>query len=132
VQIYPTLDTGPKPNEKTADKTVNEVARLHNNFARKIRKSYENFATAFNGQVSFGNGTNRDNIDGVWIAAGTPGTANTPFTLTHNLGRIPVGVDVKMKSAACDVYWSAITPPTITQITLLATVAGVNLNLFIH
>lgn len=45
-----------------------------------------------------------DNIDGVLIKVPNSGTANTEFTIVHNLGRIPVGFDVKRINSASTVF----------------------------
>ncbi len=91
---------------------------------------WERMARAVNGRMSFGDGTSSDNIDGVWATPVTPGVANTDFTVTHNLGRIPSGFLVFNKSAACDVYQGSVAWTT-SQITLRATVVGVTVKLFI-
>lgn len=93
------------------------------------RRLYEQLAKAFNGQVSFGNGVKKDNIDGVWVSF-TQAIANVDFVLTHNLGRIPVGYIPMTKSVASDVYNGTVAP-TKTQITLKVSVAPVTINLFI-
>lgn len=94
-----------------------------------LRKVYEQLATAFNGLINFGNGLTRDNIDGEWVSFVTPGAVNTNFTVTHNLGRIPVGYIIMTKNAACDIYTGTVAG-TATQFTLKATVAGVTVNVF--
>lgn len=81
--------------------------------------------------ISFGDGTNSDNIDGVFAATTTPGVANTELAITHTLQRVPVGFDIKKKDAICDIYASA-TPWTKTQIFIKATGINVHILLFIH
>ena len=95
----------------------------------RVRKVYEQLAIAFNGLIGFGDGTNRENINGNWVSFATPGVANTDFTITHNLGRIAVGYIIMSKTATCDLYNGSIAG-TKTQITLRATVPGVNINVF--
>ena len=99
-------------------------------FAMMLRRIYEQVSQAINGRISFGNGTTPDNIDGVWISVTTPGTANTDFTVTHNLGRVPVGYIVMRKSAAVDVYTGSVAATT-TQLTLRATVISVDVVIFV-
>ena len=84
-----------------------------------------------NGQLDFGRIGEAGNIRGSWITAHTPVTPDTDFTVTHNLGAIPVGIDVKQKSGACDVYNGSV-PHTQNTVTLRATVGNVDLTLFIH
>lgn len=79
------------------------------------------------------------NIDGVWpgtLAAGytvtTPGSANTEFTVTHNLGRVPVGYDIKSKDRAGQIYDSRKASWTNTQMFLKADTASMSIVLFVH
>lgn len=95
-----------------------------------VRKAHELLARAINGRLSFGDGVERDNLDGEWISVTTPATPNTDFVVTHNLGRLPVGYWLMRKSAACDIYTGG-TAATVTQLTLRATVASVDVVLFI-
>ncbi len=99
-------------------------------FAQMVRSKYERLASLVSGRLRFGDGVSPDNLDGVWASPVTPGVANTDFTVTHNLQRIPVGYIVMSKSAACDVYTGSVVA-TVTQLTLRATVVGVTLKLFI-
>lgn len=99
-------------------------------FVNMLRRIYERLARVVNGQISFGDGINADNIDGVWASSTTPGVANTDFTVTHNLGRIPVGYIPVTKSAATDVYTGSVAA-TATQLTLRATGTNVSVKCFI-
>lgn len=99
-------------------------------FVQMIKSIYQGLVNVLLGNVGFGDGTNLDNINGFWAPVITPGAANTDFTITHNLGRVPVGYIVMTKSAACDVYTGSVLA-TKTQITLRATVGTVTLKLFI-
>lgn len=95
-----------------------------------LRKYYEQMSRIINGQLGFGDGTNADNIDGVWITVVTPGAANTDFTVTHNLQRIPVGYLVMTKDRACDIYTGSVAS-TKTQLTLKATTTSAVLTIFV-
>ena len=119
MQIVPNLDfTTVSPTQSGLDK-----------FVQMISKVYRNFATAFNGNIGFGTGTQSDNINGVWKTV-TFAVANTNVTIVHNLNRIPVGYIVMTKSQAGDVFTGSITS-TKTQITLQCSVAGTTVSLFI-
>lgn len=93
---------------------------------------------ATRGNLTFGTGPNNlinkndqsQNIAGAWALVTAPVAPNTEFAVTHNLGKIPTGFDVKNKTAACDVY-AGTTAWTTTQIFIKATVASVSLTLFI-
>lgn len=95
-----------------------------------LKRQHEEIARALNGRIGFGDGTESENIEGTWISVTTPGTPNTDFTVTHGLGRLPVGHLVMSKAAAVDVYDGSVAA-TVSQITLKATVAGVDIKLFI-
>ena len=78
-----------------------------------------------------GNPGSQGNIKGKWVTVTTPSTPNTDFVVTHNLGSVPAGIDLKQKSAACDVY-NGSQPHTTTTATLRATTANTVLTLFVH
>lgn len=99
-------------------------------FGALIQKMWRNLSLIINGQINFGDGTSRNNIDGVWANVVAPAAPNTDFVVTHNLGRIPVGYWVMEKDRACDVYTGSVAA-TSSQITLRATVASAVLRLFI-
>jgi len=84
---------------------------------RSLSKAYAYLAQLFNGRISFGNGTVKDNIDGVWVSVTTPIANFTDFTVTHNLYRIPVGYLVVKKSVVGDVFDGTVAATT-TQYTL--------------
>lgn len=95
------------------------------------RNVFEQTDKILRGNVSFGDGTNTDNVFGVWVTVISPVAPNTQFTVNHKLGQVPVAFDVKRKNAAGDVYDSG-TPWTKTQIFLKCSGASVTLTLFIH
>ena len=99
-------------------------------FALTLRRQHEEIARALNGRIGFGDGTDSENIEGTWVSVTTPGTPNTDFTVTHGLGRLPVGYLVMSKAAAVDVFDGSVAA-TISQITLKATVGSVAIKLFI-
>lgn len=99
-----------------------ELLRFHDDVYKLTRKN-----------ISYGNGQADDvgqNISGAWVDATTPGTANTNFTVTHNLNRIPLGFHVMSKNASTDVYVGS-TPATTTEMTFKATGTSVAIRLFI-
>ena len=99
-------------------------------FVAMIRKIYQNLTDVINGKLGFGDGTNRDNIDGSWINVVAPAAPNTDFTVNHNLGRIPVGYWIMIKDRAVDVYTGSVAS-TKTALTLRATVASAVIRLFV-
>lgn len=97
------------------------------------RKALDDIYTLSRGNISYGTGINNDveqNISGAWVAATTPVTPDTDFTVTHNLNRVPVGFHLVFKNASCDVYNGSIAA-TEVQMTFKANVASVNIKLFI-
>lgn len=119
-KVAPNLDFTTIPNE----------FRSLQPFVQMLAKDYRNLAIILNYHVGFGDGTNPDNIDGVWANVTAPATPNTNFTVTHNLGRVPIGYLVVSKDRACDVFTGTIVA-TKSQITLQAGVASAVLRLFI-
>lgn len=120
---------------KTAPK-----APEHQNWWQSLQQTYQQVAKTINNNIEFGNPiSGAGNIKGQWgkvngsTTITTPGAANTDFTVTHNLGYPAVGVDVKTKNMAVDVYTSpSANPSPSTQIILRASVASATITLFIH
>src|SRR5580765_364114 len=96
-------------------------------FRDLLSEQWAHLSRAINGKLDFGSPENTaqkssGNLDGVWpgtLAGGytitTPGAANTEFTVTHNLGRIPTGYDVKSIDGPGIVYDSRKNLWTATQ-----------------
>lgn len=99
-------------------------------FALMVRKLYEQLARIINGQINFGDGLLRDNIDGAWGVVPDTGPANTDFTVVHNLGRIPVGYWLMTTDVATNIYTGTVSW-TSTEITLKSSAANAAINLFI-
>ena len=98
-------------------------------FISMLQKMWRNLAGVINGKISFGTGSQSDNIDGVWLTANFS-LANTDATFTHNLGRIPVGYLVMTKNQAGNIFTGTIAATT-TQITLQSSTAGETATLFV-
>lgn len=99
-------------------------------FASAVSRAWQLMAQVINGQISFGNGSSSDNISGVWATVADTGAANTDFTITHNLGRVPVGYLTMTASIATDIYTGSVSA-TKTQITLRSSTAHAAISLFI-
>jgi hypothetical protein len=95
-----------------------------------LDKTYNRLASIINGQLSFGNGTDSDNIDGVWVSVLTPTPGDTDFTVTHNLGRLPVGY-ILMEADLPSLIYTGSVAATTTEITLRNATDGANIVLFI-
>lgn len=107
-----------------------ELSGVTDKVWQMMRRIYEQIARVVNGNISFGDGTSPDNVSGTWLSTTTPGTPGTDFTLTHNLGRVPVGYWIMQKAVAVDIYDGS-TPATETDITLQATVGTVAIRIFV-
>lgn len=104
------------------------TAKSLKNFTQQLQTTYQDLSRAFNGGVSYGDGSNSENIDGSWASVTTPSPAGTNFTVTHGLNRIPVGVHVTQKNVFCDVLTVSSTETTVT---LQASAAGAAIRLFV-
>ena len=71
--------------------------------------------------------------NGVTESGTSPGTANTQFAITHNLGRIPTGYVLLAANPAGTLYQTATsgTPWTTTQIFVKATIASMSYTVYI-
>lgn len=92
-------------------------------------------AKALSGNISFGasmeNQTPDQNLS-VWKAAGTsPATANTDFTITHSLNRVPLTIVGQDTSNGGVLYRSPATAWTKTTVTLRCTVASSPYNVIV-
>lgn len=111
--------------------SLQQIAQVSlTNFIKMMASMWQNLAIVVNGNLTFGDGTQIDNINGAWINTIAPVAPNTDFIVSHNLNRIPVGYWVMLKDRACDVYTGSV-PATLTQLTLRATVASAVLRIFV-
>lgn len=127
-KITPNFQFLPQESSIGAKTLTKQIDRLPR-FARMLQTLWQHLAFVVNGQIGFGDGTNSDNINGVWVPA-TFGLANTDLTLTHNLGRIPVGYITMTADRATDIYTGSVAA-TKSQITLRSSVANAVVNFFI-
>ena len=120
----------PRVPAKLEYQTMRFCAPWLGQFVKNLQKTWESAGRVINGQLSFGDGLSPDNLAGSWVDVVTPGVANTDFTVSHNLGRLPVGYWIMQKDKACDVYQGGVAS-TVTQLTLKASVATATLKLFV-
>lgn len=112
--------------------------RLLPNIFNTVNESQANFGERERRvpvNVSFGQSTDNtdigQNISGVWVTGTSPATVDTEFAVTVNLGRLPVGFDVKRQNKAASFYDSG-TTWTATTVYLKCNVASVAYTLFVH
>jgi hypothetical protein len=99
-------------------------------FAKAVLRAWQLLTSIVNGQLTFGDGTNLDNIGGFWANVADTGLANTDFVITHNLGRVPAGFITFAASIATDLYTGSAVA-TKTTITLRSSVAHAAVRLFV-
>jgi hypothetical protein len=107
-----------------------------NNHVEVLKDVYK----ALRGNISYGHtGYNKhnpslglvmDNIDGTFASVSDTGVADTEFTVTHNLNRVPIGFHVVRQNKAGSFYDSG-TKWTTTQIFLKCNVANVAATFFV-
>lgn len=79
-----------------------------------------------------GHGERAGNHDEQYYIVTTPDPADKQFEVVHGLGRVPIGVEIALKTAACDVYASNNASWTDSVIYLKASAALVQLRLRIY
>jgi hypothetical protein len=87
-----------------------------------IQRHFAVIADEINGQIGFGNGTDRENVRGTWVTYTSNGVANTEDTVAHGLTVIPIGYLVVRQDKAGVVY-SGTTAWTTTNLYLKCSVA---------
>lgn len=107
-----------------------------NNHVKVLKDVYK----ALRGNISYGRqgfnaanptlGLVTDNVDGNFGITSDTGVADTQFTVTHNLNRIPIGFHVVRQNKAGSFYDSG-TAWTTTHIFLKCNVANVAATFFI-
>jgi hypothetical protein len=96
-----------------------------------LMRMWEEIARVINGQLWFGSvADGRQNIDGVTLQQADTGAANVAFSLTHNLGRVPVGFLVVYTDKATSIYDGGVAW-TVTTISLKSSTANVLLRVFV-
>lgn len=84
---------------------------------------------AINKGLTFGNGTDIDNIKGAWATFTSNATPDAEFSVSHNLGRAPVGWLVFTRDKA-GVLYLGVSAWTTTQVFLKCNVASVTFKVF--
>jgi hypothetical protein len=98
---------------------------------KAIDRVWEELARVINGRLWFGSVvTGRENLDGIPLLKADTGVANVAFTLTHNLGRVPVGWLVTYIDKATSIYDGGVAW-TETTISLKSSTANVRLIVFV-
>ena len=97
-----------------------------------VNDAWEQLTREINGLIGFGTPTEGlENMRGAWYEGVTPGTADTDFTITHNLGYIPVGWLVFSIDKAGILYKGSVAW-TPSDITLKCNATSATIVIFIH
>jgi len=82
--------------------------------------------------ISYGDGVRSLHMAGVFAKIADSGLANTPFTVNHTLGRIPIGFHVMRKTSAGEIFDSGVawTNKTISIVSPTAHVLNILLFIF--
>lgn len=103
--------------------SLTDVAKWITNIVTRFRRTVD-------GHLGFGDGSDPDNMFGVWASYTTNASANTEDAITHNLGVVPVGYLVFSQDKAASLYKST-SAWTTTQIFLKCSTASVAVKIFI-
>jgi hypothetical protein len=87
--------------------------------------------TFLNKDGGVGGGTRSYNLDAVWVAYVSNVTANTEDTVSHNLGRIPLGIWVGIPDKSAVVYADNEAAWSTTNIRLKASAATVTVRILV-
>lgn len=102
---------------------------------RNIARWSERNARVLAGNVNYGttmSNADKDKNMNCWKATGTtPGAANTDFTITHSLERVPLTINGQDTNNGGVLYRSPATPWTKTTITLRCTTATAAYNVIV-
>lgn len=93
----------------------------------------EDLWNMFHRKISFGRTVNGkdQNIDGQMLEINDTGLAGTVNTLIHNLGRVPLYIDLKYKNVTGD-WQDSGTPWTNTKAFVTFTTDHMHVRLFVH
>lgn len=98
---------------------------------KEISDLFETIQRVLNGNITFGDAVDYDNIKGKWVEFTSHVTPDTEFTVTHDLGQIPTGfLDVGYKDKAGVLYRGS-TTWTTSSIYLKCNVASTACRIFI-
>jgi hypothetical protein len=107
-----------------------DYTSLIDRFRQATKRYVERLANILNGQISFGNGTALDNMQGRWVNVVTPVAPDTDFTVAHSLGRIPVGFITVQVDKAGVIYLGTVAATT-TDLTLKCSAASTTIRIFV-
>jgi len=97
---------------------------------RRLVEILRGVGRLFDGRISFGDGANKENLDIEFKNVTSHATANTEFSVSHSLGRLPGGYMVVKRDKAATVY-DGITSWTDSAIYLRCNASSTSLRLII-
>lgn len=121
---------GDLPSQAPPGTDVGALARFVFDLASAVGFLLRRFMTAVNGQLTLGNGTDADNVKGIWVSYTSNAIANTEDLITHNLGLIPVGILVVNQDKSAS-WYAGTTAWNTTTLSLKWSAASVTARIFI-
>lgn len=118
---------------KVSNKTDLNIPDRVTNYLDSIDTDITTLFLAMQGRIAFGSGgdgVRGENISGEFQVVTDTGSADTEFTVTHNLGAVPIGYIVMKNSKSGNVY-SGTTAWTSSTIYLKHSSANANITIFL-
>lgn len=97
---------------------------------RRLMEILRNIGHIFDGRIGFGDGINKENLDIEFKNVTSHATADTEFSISHTLGRVPAGYIVVKRDKAAIVY-DGPTPWTSNTLYLRCNVSSTALRLIV-
>ena len=95
-----------------------------------IQRHLDSLSRVINGRISFGDGTNADNIFGHFADVTADATPDVEFSVTHTTGKVPGGFIVLSQDRAGSLYKGG-TAWTSNTIYLKCSVASLQARIFV-
>lgn len=113
---------------------VLEEGKITAQVANQVHSVLRGLIQAFNGKITFGDGTQASqagNLDGQWVQFLTPATPDTEFVVPHGIGRLPIGTVVVQQDKAGQVYGSSLGSWSDRVLYLKCTTASVTMRVLV-
>jgi hypothetical protein len=79
------------PPRLPLDPTPEQLREAIDRATEQVAQQSRLLSMLLNGLLTFGDGTDSDNIQGKWQSVSTPSTPGLEFAVQHDLGVVPVG-----------------------------------------
>jgi hypothetical protein len=119
------------PSTRTFIQATEEYSqRTFSVLIRQVGDLWSSFQRALNGNLTFGDGTDYDNIKGKWATFVSSATPDLEFSYTHDLGAVPVGYLI-MSSDKAGVLYRGSTTWTTSLVYFKCNVASTTFTIFL-